>query len=214
MQAACPLYVGEPWGTAVLAAIQPSYYPPKPDLLNCAPNGIGMRFPTMYKNGHRGAALLLMAPLTAAFGVIGIGMSVVAVAICRLPDLDHDYGWLAHRGPTHTIWFATVVAGLVVTGGYAALSMIPVALPALPLALLLGATVFLGLLSHLFADALTVGGGSHAIRPFHPLSPHPFRLGLVRADSRLANALLLAGGVLCQGLAFAVSVGGTPGVVV
>jgi len=175
--------------------------------------GTGTRFASMYKNGHRGAALLLMAPLTAVFGVIGIGMSVVAVAVCRVPDLDHDYGWLAHRGPTHTVWFATAVAGLVVAGGYAALSMIPVALPALPLALLLGATVFLGLLSHLFADALTVGGGSHAIRPFHPLSPHPFRLGLVRADSRPANALLLAGGVLCQGLAFAVSVGGTPGVV-
>jgi len=141
----------------------------------------------MYKNGHRGAALQLMAPLTAAFGVIGIGMSVVAVAVCRFPDIDHDYSWLAHRGLTHTIWFAIVVAGVVVAGGYAALSMIPVALPVLPLALLLGTTVFLGLLSHLFADGLTIGRGTHAIRPFHPLSSHSLRLGLVRADSRLAN---------------------------
>jgi inner membrane protein len=145
--------------------------------------------------------------------MVGLGMSALAVAVCRLPDLDHDYSWLAHRGPTHTIWFASAVAGLVSVGSYAGLSMLPVTLPTLPLALLLGATVFLGLLSHLFADALTVGGGSHAIRPFHPLSPHPFRLGLVRADSRFANALLLAGGVLCQGLAFAVSVGGITGVV-
>jgi len=111
----------------------------------------------MYKNGHRGAALQLMAPLTAAFGVIGIGMSVVAGAVCRFRDIDHDYSWLAHRGLTHTIWFAIVVAGVVVAGGYAALSMIPVALPVLPLALLLGTTVFLGLLSHLFADGLTIG---------------------------------------------------------
>ena len=176
-------------------------------------SGTGPRFTSMYKNGHRGAALLLMAPLTAVFGVIGIGMSVVAVAVCRLPDLDHDYSWLAHRGPTHTIWFASAVAGLVSVGSYAGLSMLPVTLPAFPLALLLGATVFLGLLSHLFADALTVGRDTHAIRPFHPLFPHPFRLGLVRADSRRANTLLLAGGVLFQGLAFAISIGEITGAV-
>lgn len=85
--------------------------------------------------------------------------------------------------------------------------MLPVALSALPLAVILGATVFLGLLPHLFADALTVGRDVHAIRPFHPLSPHSFRVGLVRADSRLANYLLLGGGVLFQGLAFVVSIG-------
>jgi hypothetical protein len=49
----------------------------------------------MYKNGHRGAALMLMAPLTATFGIVGLGMSALAVAVCRLPDLNHDYSWLA-----------------------------------------------------------------------------------------------------------------------
>lgn len=167
----------------------------------------------MYKNGHRGVALLLMAPLTAIFGPIGICMSMVAVAVCRLPDLDHDYIWLTHRGPTHTIWFATGVAVLVIAGSYAGLSMLPIDLPALPIAVLLGATVFLGLISHLFADALTVGRDAHVIRPFYPLSPHPFRFGLVRADSRLANSLFLVGGVLFQGLALGVSVGRMAGVV-
>jgi len=167
----------------------------------------------MYKNGHRGAALVLMALLTATFGIVGLGMSALAVAVCRLPDLDHDYSWLAHRRPTHTIWFASGVAGLISVGSYAGLSMLPIMLPVFPLALLLGATVFLGLLSHLFADALTVGRDTHAIRPFHPLFPHSFRLGLVRADSRLANSLLLAGGVLFQGLALGVSMGGMAGVV-
>ena len=166
----------------------------------------------MYKNGHRGAALVLMAPLTAVFGVLGLGMSMVAVAVCRLPDIDHNYVWLTHRGPTHTIWFAIGVAALVVAGGYAWLSILPVDLPALLLALLLGVTVFLGLLSHLFADGLTVGRGTQAIRPFHPLSPHPCRLGLVRADSRLANALLFVGGMLFQGVAFIVFVTGATGV--
>jgi len=113
----------------------------------------------MYKSGHRGVALLLMAPLTALFGPIGLFMSMVAVAVCRLPDIDHDYSWLPHRGPTHTIWSTIGVAVLVIAGGYAGLSMLPIDLPVLPLAVLLGATAFLGLISHLFADALTVGGG-------------------------------------------------------
>ena len=168
----------------------------------------------MYKNGHRGMALLLMAPLTAIFGPIGLCMSMVAVAVCRLPDIDHDYSWLPHRGPTHTIWFATGVAALVIAGGYAGLSMLPIGLPVLPLAVLLGATVFLGLISHLFADALTVGRDAHAIRPFHPLSPHPFRFGFIRADSSIANFLLLISGVLFQSVAFIVSIGGATGVLV
>ena len=167
----------------------------------------------MYKDGHRGAALLLMAPLTAMFGPVGLCMSMLAVAVCRLPDIDHDYSWLPHRGPTHTVWFAAGVAVLVIAGGYVGLSMFPIGLPVLPLAVLLGATVFLGLLSHLFADALTVGRDAHAIRPFHPLSPRPFRFGLVQANSRLANTLLLVGGLLFQGLAFGVSIGGMAGVV-
>jgi len=166
----------------------------------------------MYKDGHRGMALLLMAPLTAMFGPVGLCMSMVAVAVCRLPDLDHDYTWLTHRGPTHTIWFAAGVAVLVTASGYAGLSVVPVNLPVLPLALLFGATVFLGLLSHLFADALTVGRDSHAIRPFNPLSSHPLRFGLVRADSHLANSFLLTAGGLFQVMAFIISISGVAGV--
>jgi inner membrane protein len=168
----------------------------------------------MYKNGHRGVALLLMAPLTASFGLIGLFMSMVAVAVCRLPDIDHDYTWLPHRGPTHTVWFTAGVAVLVIAGSYAGLSVLPIDLPVLPVAVLLGATVFLGLISHLFADALTVGRDDHAIRPFHPLSPHPFRFGFVRAESRLTNSLLLVSGVLFQGLAFGISIDRVGGVVV
>jgi inner membrane protein len=115
-------------------------------------------------------ALLLMAPLTAIFGPIGLCMSVVAVAVCRLPDIDHDYTWLTHRGPTHTIWFVAGIAVLVAAGGYAGLSIVPIDLPVLPVAGLLGATVFIGLISHLFADALTVGRDAHAIRPFYTLT--------------------------------------------
>jgi inner membrane protein len=154
-----------------------------------------------------------MAPLTASFGLLGIFMSMVTVAVCRFPDIDHNYTWLPHRGPTHTIWFAAGIALLITAAGYAGLSVVPVHLPVLPLALLLGATVFLGLISHLFADALTIGKNSHAIRPFNPLSPHSLRFGLVRADSRLANSFLLAAGVLFQAIAFVVSIDRAAGII-
>jgi inner membrane protein len=92
--------------------------------------------------------------------------------------------------------------------------MLPVDLPVLPLAVLLGATAFLGLISHLFADALTVGRDAHAIRPFHPLSPYPLRFGLVRADSLLANSILLISGVLFQSMTFIISMDGATGLMV
>jgi inner membrane protein len=67
--------------------------------------------------------------------------------------------------------------------------------------LLAGTTVFLGIISHLLADALTVGRGDHAVRPFRPVSPLPLRFGLFRADSRGWNAGFLVGGVVGQVLA-------------
>ena len=155
----------------------------------------------MYKDGHRGVALLLMVPLTGLFGIIGFGMTILAVVVCRLPDLDHDYGWLPHRGLTHTIWFA-VGAGAVTTAGlYLGFIGLPIEIPAWPLALLAGTTVFLGIVSHLIADALTVGRGDHAIRPFQPLSSEQLIFGLVRSNSRIWNVALLVGGIGAQILA-------------
>ena len=53
------------------------------------------------------------------------------------------------------------------------------------LALLTGTTVFLGIVSHLIADALPIGRGDHAIYPFQPLSPEQLRFALVRSNSRI-----------------------------
>ena len=85
---------------------------------------------TMHRDGHRGIALLLMLPLTGLFGFVGFTMTVVAVAVCRLPDLDHDHDWLSHRGPTHTVWFALGVGAVACAGLYVGLLAAPVALPA------------------------------------------------------------------------------------
>jgi len=155
----------------------------------------------MYKDGHRGVALLLMVPLTGLFGIVGFGMTILAVAVCRLPDLDHDYSWLPHRGLTHTIWFAVGTGAVTTTGLYIGLIGLPIEIPAWPLALLAGTTVFLGIVSHLIADALTVGRGDRAIRPFQPLSPEQLRFGLVRSNSRIWNVALLVGGIGAQVLA-------------
>jgi len=155
----------------------------------------------MHKDGHRGIALLLMAPLTGLFGIIGVTMTVGAVAVCRLPDLDHDYDWLPHRGPTHTVWFALGVGGATCSGLYVGLLASPIGRVAWPIAILAGTTVFLGITSHLLADALTVGRGDHAIRPFRPVASAPLRFGLFRADSKCWNAAFLIGGIVGQVLA-------------
>lgn len=152
----------------------------------------------MYKNGHRGVALLLMVPLTGLFGIVGFAMTMLAVAVCRLPDLDHEYTWLPHRGMTHTVWFALAVGAVTSAGLYGVLFALPIDIPTWPLALLGGTTVFLGIISHLLADALTVGRGTHAIRPFHPVSTTPFRFGLCRSNSRIWNSVFLVGGAVAQ----------------
>jgi len=93
------------------------------------------------------------------------------------------------------------VGAVACAGLYVGLLAAPVALPAWPIALLVGTTVFLGITSHLLADALTVGRGDHAVRPFRPVSSAPLRFGLLRADSKGWNAAFLIGGIIGQVLA-------------
>jgi inner membrane protein len=109
-----------------------------------------------------------------------------------LPDVDHRLPGISHRGPTHTVWFALLVAavlggvGLVVGRAGAATLYGPEALAAVG--------VGVGLVSvgaHLLADALTPMG----IRPFSPLSTRRYSLSLVTADSAVGNYGLLGAGV-------------------
>ena len=53
---------------------------------------------------------------------------------------------------------------------------------------------FVGLVSHLLADALTVGRGRFAVQPFWPISDRNLRLGVTKADSLVWNY-----GLLCLG---------------
>jgi hypothetical protein len=86
--------------------------------------------------------------------------------------------------PTLTVWFALAVGAVACAGHYIGLQSAPVDLPAWPIALLAGTTVFLGMISHLLADALLVGRGAHAFRPFRLVSLLlPLGFGLLRAGT-------------------------------
>lgn len=116
----------------------------------------------------------------------------LALGAARLPDVDQRVPFVAHRGPTHTVWFGGVTAlgGGVAVGTITSLS--GVELPALvPLAILAG----LG--SHLVADALTPAG----VRPLWPLWDRSFSLAVCRAENRFVNWTLFVGGLLAIALA-------------
>lgn len=152
---------------------------------------------SMNKRGHEGMALLMLAPLTGMFGAIGVLISAGAFATCRLPDLDNRIDGISHRGWTHTVWFGILVAALV--GLLVLISTVPIfGMPAWVIAVLVALAAYLGIISHLVADALTVGSERHAIRPFYPLSRQPFRFGVVHSNSRLWNVILLGTGMVAQ----------------
>jgi inner membrane protein len=151
----------------------------------------------VYRNGHYGVALLAFAPVGVALvsaGAVELAFVVGAgtLWLAMLPDVDHRVPGISHRGPTHTVGFALLVAAVL---GGVGLLLGRVGGAALSAPATLGAVgAAVGLLSvgaHLLADALTPMG----IRPFWPLSNRTFTLSVVAADSTLGNYGLLSLGV-------------------
>jgi inner membrane protein len=166
----------------------------------------------MYRKGHQGMALLFAAPpsvlLILTTGNPGAGLTFTALAftVAMLPDTDQRIPFVKHRGITHTIVFAVAVA---LIGGVLLFQLVQIVLPwrDLPAVLLFGyvaSALFVGLLSHLFADSLTVGSGDYAIHPFWPISDREARLGLTTASSTIWNVSLLAAGIAVQIVVYAV----------
>lgn len=156
----------------------------------------------MHQKGHIGAALLAYAPIGAVTLALGIQRlavlgAVAAVGLAMVPDWDQRVPLIAHRGPTHTVWFAGLV-GLVLGG----ITAVVAGSVAAVFALLVG-VVTVG--SHILADALTPMG----VRPFAPIRTRRYTLGLVRAANPVANYLLLVLGVIA--IAGAYVVGSTIG---
>ncbi len=153
----------------------------------------------MYRLGHYGVSLIAFTPLGLALVVVGepelaAVTGAVMLWLAMLPDVDHRIPGLRHRGPTHTLVFA-----LVVGTAFAALGVVvPHELDAV---VQLGFGVFgfvvgaVSVLAHLAADLLTPAG----VQLLWPFSRRRYTLGLVRADSPLANYALLLVGVVVSG---------------
>jgi inner membrane protein len=164
----------------------------------------------MHREGHYGVALLAYAPV--AFVLFALGYATLAVfgglvvvGGAMVPDLDQRVPGIAHRGPTHTVWFALAVGALVgVAGGVIGAQRGPLAAVGTALFGTLAGTLTVG--AHLLADVLTPTG----IRPLAPVRDERYTLDVVKAANPLANYALLALGIGAAALAVALgsAVGG------
>ena len=155
----------------------------------------------MYLLGHVGISLLLYAPIAAALlptsPLLATVTGVVMVGLAPLPDCDTRTDRLAHRGPTHTVWFAFGV-GLVVAALAGVTAVVPGSDPGglLPTPLwaagLLGGVSTLAILGHLAGDLITPMG----LWPFRPLSEWHCTVDLTPSKSPRANRLCFGAGVV------------------
>jgi len=157
----------------------------------------------MYQNGHYGAALLAVAPIGTvliAVGLVELAViaGVTAIALAMVPDLDQRVPGIAHRGPTHTVWFALVV------GVITSVATVAVAIAGPVVSAVTGFVVGAGTIaSHIAADGLTPAG----VRPWCPVNNTHYSLDVVKAKNPLANYALLGLGV--AGAALAAWIGST-----
>lgn len=155
----------------------------------------------MFRPGHYGVSLTLYAP--AGGWLLANGHLAAALAggagllwLAMLPDLDTRVPFVPHRGPTHTLPFAALVAGVAwaaaTATGYGTLAAGP-----LDLRTFAAGIGGFAIISHLLADVLTPMG----VALLWPLSDRRFTLGLCRASNRVANYLLFALGIFATGSA-------------
>lgn len=142
----------------------------------------------MYRTGHYGVSLLVYAPVGAALVVLdGVETAVLLGAAVLLltpvPDYDQRVPGITHRGVTHTVLFAALVAAAL-GGGVVAAGRPDLA----PAGVAAG---LLGIGGHILGDVLTPAG----VRPFWPLSDAEYTVSLTTADSRVWNTVLLGLGV-------------------
>ncbi|MDR5657754.1 metal-dependent hydrolase [Halodesulfurarchaeum sp. HSR-GB] len=170
----------------------------------------------MHRSGHVGIALLFVTPLAfivaTVYGIeIGIGTLALGVSASDLPDRDQQIPGLSHRGFSHTVWAALVVAGLGGIGGFflstKMASSPPIPIPGIDTLVSIGPILFAGLtalailfgyLSHIVGDILTVGSAYFGmdIKPLFPLTEASVQLGIAKADSMMWNSIFFVLGVV------------------
>jgi len=159
----------------------------------------------MYVLGHIGISLLLFAPIAAALlaaghVVIAVLTGLLMVAFGPLPDLDEYTDRIAHRGPTHTVWFAGAVGlgvglgvfGVATVGGSLGVDVTATGFGPLSLGLWFGTISTLTVLGHLAGDLITPMG----IWPFRPISDWHHTFDLTPAKNPQANRLFLGAGMV------------------
>lgn len=144
----------------------------------------------MYRGGHVGFNALLYAPFVPLVsGVYSLEVAVwggaLALATATLPDVDERIERIAHRGPTHTLWFAALV-GLLAGAGTAIVGL-STPRAAFGFGFVVGAA---GILAHLAGDVLTPMG----ISPLTPVSSAHVTFDRFKSkNARINRALLLVG---------------------
>jgi membrane-bound metal-dependent hydrolase YbcI (DUF457 family) len=192
----------------------------------------------MHRRGHVGVALLAYAPVgfillrERQFGLALLGL-IGVLLIEPLPDSDFWLPGLSHRGVSHSLLSMLVVGGVLGALGWFIGDRVTVLLAGVltgldtatvgifaglfqwiaeQLRFLDGRTLAVfgftigafGVFVHLLADALTIAG----IRPLLPLSRWRLSLSSLRADSTVANNVLLGLGVLVLAGVFLVTAPG------
>jgi len=157
----------------------------------------------MHRLGHLGMGLLFAAVPTSVllamgFPFAGLPFAAATIGTSRLPDQAEAIPGIGHRTVTHTVVFALVVALISALG---VMSLYVVGSDVLPVSQLAYVSIpvgaMLGVVSHLAADALTVGRGKFAIKPFWPVSERRLRVGVVKSGDTFANVgLLVTGGLM------------------
>ncbi|WP_142860721.1 metal-dependent hydrolase [Salinigranum halophilum] len=159
----------------------------------------------MERRGHYGMTLLLGAVAVLLLSVpAGVLSTLVMLLFTTLPDKDQVVSVLRHRGVTHTVGFALLVAFTVpstVAYPIHVLQELVIQFGVLHEVLinphhvwqLLCISIFVGLTGHLGADMLTKGGG-YRVRPFWPISKQTYAAGLCTSDDERWNTGLLMGG--------------------
>lgn len=163
----------------------------------------------MHATGHYGMALLVYAPV--GYWLLGVDPFLAvfggasAVGLATLPDIDMDLPFVPHRGPTHSLLFLALVAGVLGAAGWTvgqgSWQPLGGSVPAAAFAAGVGAV---GVGSHLLADMLTPAG----VNLLWPVPADPITLDVTRADNTVANYGLLGLGAFATAAALLAA---TPG---
>lgn len=161
----------------------------------------------MFPKGHLGVSLILYSPIAALLIINSLFLEAafglaVFVGLSSLPDIDVKISFIKHRGITHTVWFAIIIAliptiitmnipkeyiGFIGFGNYTT-----------PLIFILS---FLAVMSHIVGDAITPYGVAplsigalQNIPPFENythITEKNYGITITTAGNDLANFLFL-----------------------